>query len=283
MQFSGISDEAGASIDVQIKAHLELGWKYIELRSIEGVNLTDVEESKFDEIFGKLADAGLQVSCFAAQIANWARPISTPFEVDMEELKRAIPRMHRMGTKFIRIMSYPNDKDSPWEESSWKTEVVKRMKQLCRVAEDGDVMLLHENCSGWGGENNSNNLQLLQEINSPAFRQLFDTGNPIAHGHNSWDWYQAVKDQIEYVHIKDGVATEDGCKFTYCGEGEGQTKRILESLDMSGYNGVISIEPHLGMIISDGKTEIDPEKLYRAYIKYGRKLMNLIEDVKNAK
>jgi hypothetical protein len=35
MYLSGIADEAGASIDTQIRATKELGWKYIEARSVE--------------------------------------------------------------------------------------------------------------------------------------------------------------------------------------------------------------------------------------------------------
>jgi len=39
MKFSGISDEAGQSIEMQIKAHKELGWEYMELRNVDGENL----------------------------------------------------------------------------------------------------------------------------------------------------------------------------------------------------------------------------------------------------
>jgi sugar phosphate isomerase/epimerase len=277
---SGISDGAGASIDVQIKAHLELGWSNIELRCIDGVNLTAIDDDKFDEVFKKVSDAGLQVSCFASAIANWARPVTTPFDVDVEELKRAVARMHRMKTKFIRIMSYPNDEKQPWDEIEWKTEVIRRLKELARIAEEGGVMLLHENCSGWGGKNYQNNLELLQEIDSPAFRALFDSGNPVVYGQDSWVWYQAVKDCIEYVHIKDAVLEDDKPQYTYCGEGDGQTKKILHDLAASGYDGIVSIEPHINQIIKCDESELG-QKLYEHYVIYGAKLINLIENATN--
>ncbi len=44
MFFSGISDEAGQAIDTQIKAHRELGWEYLELRLIDGTNLTELSD-----------------------------------------------------------------------------------------------------------------------------------------------------------------------------------------------------------------------------------------------
>jgi len=277
---SGIADEAGQPIDVQIKAHKELGWDLIELRNIDGVNLTDVDDAEFDAIFGKVTDAGLRVSCFASQVANWARPITNPFQVDLDELERAIPRMQRMGTTFIRIMSYPNDPQSPLPEAEWRKEVVRRLKELTRMAEDGGIVLVHENCHGWGGESPRNNVELLREIDSPAFRQVFDTGNTVANKHDSWEYYQAVKPYTAYVHIKDAVWDEqtDQPRFTLCGEGSGDTKKILRDLKDSGYDGMVSIEPHVAAIVHTGETS-DPEVLYAKYIEYGHKLMTLLKEV----
>ena len=51
IKLTGISDEAGAPLDVQIKAHKELGWDSIESRGVEidGVkgNLHEIPESDF--------------------------------------------------------------------------------------------------------------------------------------------------------------------------------------------------------------------------------------------
>ena len=44
MYFTGFADEAGDSIEIQIKATLELGWNHIESRSIHNINTTDISE-----------------------------------------------------------------------------------------------------------------------------------------------------------------------------------------------------------------------------------------------
>ena len=170
MFFSGISDEAGQGIDNQIKAHRELGWTHLELRMIDGQNLTMLPDAAFDAVFEKVTAAGMNVSCFASAIANWARPITCDPNIDIEDLKRAIPRMHRFGTPFIRVMSYPNDKDHPLPEPEWRREAIRRMKTLAKIAEDGGVTLAHENCSGWGGLSAENSNILLGEVNSPALK-----------------------------------------------------------------------------------------------------------------
>ncbi len=43
MYLTGFADEAGAAIDTQIKATLELGWTNIESRNVEGVHIHDVK------------------------------------------------------------------------------------------------------------------------------------------------------------------------------------------------------------------------------------------------
>src|SRR5688572_13205513 len=108
MIFTGISDEAGALIDTQIKATRELGWKYIEARNVEvpgfpKSNLHDIAEPAFAIAVEKLKDAGVGVYCFGSTIANWAKKIDQPF--DLAEVERAIPRMKQLGTRFVRIMS----------------------------------------------------------------------------------------------------------------------------------------------------------------------------------
>ncbi|HPC18031.1 MAG TPA: sugar phosphate isomerase/epimerase family protein [Candidatus Hydrogenedentes bacterium] len=280
MFFSGISDEAGQGIDNQIKAHRELGWTHLELRMIDGQNLTMLPDAAFDAVFEKVTAAGMNVSCFASAIANWARPITCDPNIDIEDLKRAIPRMHRFGTPFIRVMSYPNDKDHPLPEPEWRREAIRRMKTLAKIAEDGGVTLAHENCSGWGGLSAENSNILLGEVNSPALKVVFDTGNPPTYRQNSWDYYQAVYKDIVYVHIKDARIVEDKEVYTYCGEGDGYVKEIVRDLLAKGYDGGFSIEPHLAAVIHTGQKADTEQHLYESYVEYGRRLMKIVEDTR---
>ena len=182
MFFSGISDEAGKPIETQIKAHKELGWNYMEIRNVDGGNLTLMDDAKFDEVYRKVNDAQMNVSCFGGCIANWARPITGDFQVDIDELKKAIPRMKKFGTKFIRIMSWPNDENNPVSEIEWEKKVIERLKDLSKIAEDGEIVMVHENCNGWAGESPDNSLKMLSEVNSPSLKLVFDTGNTVFHG-----------------------------------------------------------------------------------------------------
>jgi len=276
MFLSGISDEAGQAIEVQIRAHQELGWKHLELRMVDGVNVAQLSDDAFARVAEKVLAADMTVSCFRSAIANWARPITQDFAVDVDDLRRSIPRMHQLGTPFIRVMSYPNHPEAPVAEAAWRAESIRRMKALAEIAEDGGVVLAHENCSGWGGLSAENSNELLREVDSPALKVVFDTGNPVTYGQNSWDYYQAVYSDIAYVHIKDAIREAAGDRYVLCGEGEGYVKEIVGDLLARGYDGGFSIEPHLAAIIHTGQQAHSDEELYASYVAYGRRLEEIV-------
>ena len=280
MFFSGISDEAGQAIETQIKAHKELGWDHLELRMVDGTNLTQLPDDAFDDVYAKVCEAGMKVSCFGSAVANWARPITCDASIDIDDLKQSIPRMQRFGTEFIRVMSYPNDPDSPIDEREWRIEAIRRVKELAKIAEDGGVILAHENCSGWGGLSAENSNILLGEVDSPALKVVFDTGNPVTYGQDAWDYYQTVYNDIIYVHIKDAVRDNGEDTYCYCGEGQGYVKEIIGDLLSKGYDGGFSIEPHLAAVIHTGQAATDEDALYESYTEYGRRLMKIVEEVK---
>mgnify|MGYP000990812711 FL=1 len=73
MYFTGFADEAGDSIETQIKATVALGWKNIESRSINHVNITDISEKEFEYVCEKLAESKVNINCFGSAIANWSK------------------------------------------------------------------------------------------------------------------------------------------------------------------------------------------------------------------
>ena len=134
---------------------------------------------------------------------------------------------------------------------------------------------------GWGGESAENSEILLGEVDSAALKLVFDTGNPVTYGQDAWDYYQAIYDDIAYVHIKDARHIAEGeDQYCYCGEGEGSVEKIVGDLLAKGYDGGFSIEPHLAAIIHAGQTADNEDELYRTYTEYGRRFMAIAEAVR---
>lgn len=276
MFFSGIADEAGQSLLTQIAAHQQLGWNQIELRAVDGVNITQLSDEDFKRVAGLLGEAGIKISCFASAIANWGRKITGDFQQDLDDLRQAGPRMRQVGTQFIRIMSYPND---GLPEKAYRVEVFRRLRELTHIAENEGVVLAHENCSGYGGRSGAHSLELLQELDSPAFKLIYDTGNPVQHGVEAWPFYQAVRGFITYVHIKDARHLPEGKHaITMCGEGDGQVLEVIKDLLASGYDGGFSIEPHLAAMVHEGQQA--GVGAIEIYVAYGRRLVALIQQAR---
>ena len=106
MYFTGFADEAASDIDGQIRATRELGWSHIEARNVDGTNIHDLSDEAFDVVYGKLQDAGVKINCFGSTIANWGKSILDPFDATLAEARRAVPRMQKLGTELVRIMSF---------------------------------------------------------------------------------------------------------------------------------------------------------------------------------
>jgi sugar phosphate isomerase/epimerase len=284
MIVSGIADEAGSDIASQIKAHKELGWQHIELRLVNGKNISGaVPDQEFDMVRRELDQNEIQVSGFASAIGNWSRHINDDFKIDLDELKTAIERMRLLNVKYIRTMSWKGDGVN---EAVWRNKAVKRCKELAGIAADSGIVLVHENCEGWGGLSARHMIELKNAVDSPGFKLLYDLGNTISHGYEPWEFFKIIRGHFDYIHIKDAKINPQGGRskdYCYCGEGDAMLKEILTIvLNEDNYDGVISIEPHVAAIVHLGNdnTAISPEEKFSSYIKYGKMLERLIREVK---
>jgi sugar phosphate isomerase/epimerase len=157
------------------------------------------------------------------------------------------------------------------------------MKELCKIAEAEGIYLAHENCTGWGGHNAETMLELKKLVGSPNFVLLYDIGNVISHGSAPEEFFNKIRGNFEYIHIKDCIAVpgQSSDKFRYCGEGDAMVPEILKKvIKEDGYDGVISIEPHVAAIVhsGEGKEKTD-EELKQSYITYGKKLHAILEKI----
>ena len=289
MYFTGFADEAAADLEGQIRATKELGWTNIESRAIDGVNLHDLPEDKFNQVADALDAAGVHVNCFGSAIANWAHKITDPFDITLEEVKRTIPRMKRLDSKLIRIMSYARMDDRE-PNDQMQDERFRRLREITKMFLDNGIQPVHENCMNYGGMGWGFTLELLEKV--PGLKLVFDTGNCVSNDdkmkskpypkQSSWEFYEHVRDAVVYVHIKDGVFNKERNDFVCCwaGDGHGDVKRILTDLLSRGYDGGFSIEPHMSVVFHDASIKADPKVRYDTYVEYGRRLMAMIDGIK---
>ncbi|GAA4951676.1 hypothetical protein GCM10023224_40270 [Streptomonospora halophila] len=244
--FAGIGDEAGSGLRDQLSALDRLGWRCLELRSVGGRAVADLDERAFAGIAAELEVRGVAVCCLDSRIGDWARPVTADFDADLRELEVLAGRCAALGAGAIRIMTYPND---GLAEPEWRRRAVERVRRLCAVAESRGVLLLAENCAGWAADRAERMLDLLDAAASPALGLLFDTGNGVAHGYDSPALLADIADRVAHVHVKDALPAAGGGEPVYTAPGEGRAgvAECLRMLVERGYRGVWSIEPHLAL------------------------------------
>jgi sugar phosphate isomerase/epimerase len=289
MYLTGFADEGAKDLAGQIRATKTLGWKYIEARNVDGTQFTDLPDDQFDAACRQLDEAGVGVNCFGSAIANWGKHIDQPFDTSLAEARRAISRMMRLGTKLIRVMSFAVLKDRE-PEDQMADERFRRMRELQKMFADEGLILVHENCMNYGGMGWTYTLKLLENV--PGLRLVFDTGNPVftedrtkpapRPQQSAWEFYEKVRDHVEYVHIKDGIwhADTKAAEFTYPGEGVGDVKRIVKDLLQRGYDGGFSMEPHLKVVAHDESVQATEKAKFDAYVEYGRRFEKILAEAK---
>ena len=301
MYFTGFADEASPGIAGQIEATRQLGWHFIESRNIDNVNIHDLPGNQFEAVCEALAAAGVRINCFGSAVANWGwSPLSDDdFAKTRAQLERALVRMKRLDCTMLRGMSFKAQWQRPAFDPEVEKQVFAKVNTLVKMCEDAGVLYLHENCNNYGGMSWKHTLKLLDHVKSPAFKLVFDTGNPVfnydrSHGdelkgmQNSWEFYSNVREFIHYVHIKDGHALgmqESGfakAEYTFPGEGDGNVRRIIGDLIKNGYDGGFSIEPHMGSVFHEASGKMDTVKCTQIYVEYGRRFMKIVEEAKTA-
>ena len=284
---SGFTDEVSDDPAVQIRALKTLGWSHIDLRSVNGRNVSSLSEKEFDLVLQQLVENDIEIACFGSTIANWSRSARDSLELDMAEMKNTVRHMNRAGARFIRIMSYKVD--TPVElGNALESVIIGNIKKIVELAEDNGIVCLHENCETWGGQSSGHSLRLLEQVDSPALKLVFDTGNPVSmkdivgaepYGYqDSLKFFREVREHVAYLHVKDARRVNGKIDYTFPGEGQGRLREILGLLAEGEMPIPISIEPHVAVVFHDPTVKAGFAKRWDTFIDYGKQLIAMAED-----
>lgn len=285
MKLTGFADEAAPDLATQIKATKELGWDYISARGIDGKNIHDLSDAEFDTAYGQLQGAGIKIAEFGSLIGSWSKTIDSDFALTLDEVERAIPRMQKLGTNIVRVMSYAQ---ATWGEDQQEQERFSRLRAITARFADAGLTTAHENCMNYGGFSSEHTLRLIEEV--PGMKLIFDTGNPVFQRDRSqaepqpwqdaWQFYQDVIDHTIHIHIKDcrnPKADGEEPEYVFPGEGQAYIPAIIGDLAKRNYQGFIAIEPHVATVFHAKSEDVDHEQCYQSYIEYGKSLEKIIE------
>jgi len=252
-KLSGFSDEISSEISLQFDVLSKLGMKYFEPRGVNGKNISELNDDDVDFLKNRMHTAGIKASSIGSPVGKIK--ITDDFGPHFEMYKKIVQTAKTLDAKYIRIFSFY--KDGEWTDDK-RNEVFCRLSEMINYAKENDVVLLHENEKDIFGDTKERCKELFDRLSCENFKAVFDPANFVQCGENTKEAFDLLKEHIAYMHIKDSKA--DGT-IVPAGQGEGNIEYILSMLFDSGYDGFISLEPHLGTFEGLAALELDDKML----------------------
>lgn len=250
-KISGFADEIASDTTTQFEVLNKLGIKFFEPRGIDGKSISDLNDEEVTALKEKMEKYGIKVSSIGSPVGKIK--LTDDFEEHFEVFKRVVKTAKMLDTKFIRMFSFYHDGDE-WTDDE-RTQVITQLKRLIAYAKENDVILLHENEKDIYGDIAPRCLDLMKELYCDNFKAVFDPANFVQSGQDTKEAYEMLNEYVVYMHIKDALK-KDGTVVP-SGYGDGNVEFVIKSLFEKGYNGFLSLEPHLGSFEGLSALEID--------------------------
>ena len=239
IKLSAFADEYASATDGQIRGLGELGIKYIEVRQLDGKNISKMSADEVKAAKQKFDAAGISVSAIGSPLGKIR--LDGDLREHMEKAKQVFETANILGARYVRMFSFyaPEGKNIV----DMKDRVVDALGEMLCIARNHGVVLCHENEAKIYGDTPERCRELL-DIFGGELKCVFDMGNFVLEGVDPYPTaYELLREYIAYFHIKDalaaGAVVPPGC-------GEAKIKQILDT--HRGYakdDFFVSLEPHL--------------------------------------
>jgi len=241
-KLSAFADEVTDDFAGQVKYLAGEGVGYIEPRFINKKNIMDLTQEELNEAKKMMADYGLKVSAIGSPIGKVR--IDEFFGPHLDRFKHAVELALFFETPYIRMFSYyaPKGRDI----ADYREPVLERMLNKVEIIKDTDVIMVHENEAHIYGHTAENCVDLVKTVDSPKLRLVYDPANFIwgeKITDNVKSCWPLMKPYVVHVHIKDWKLGADTGSIP--GKGDGQIGELLGELAALGYDGCLTMEPHL--------------------------------------
>lgn len=254
---SAFADEYADSLIEQCQALNGFGFGYMEMRGVNGKNVSTLTKAEVKDAKKVLTDYGIQVSSIGSPLGKIK--LDGNIAEHLEKAKRVFETATEFGAKNIRMFSFYLPDGKTREEC--KGQVFDELSKLVKIAEEYNVTLCHENEALIYGESPEKCLEILTYF-SGKMKAVLDMGNFVLDGFNPMEAYELLYRYIQYFHIKDALYAG---AIVPAGKGEAQIEEILKDYKVkSNRDTFITLEPHLqtfgGLNALVGKTFENPYK-----------------------
>lgn len=235
MKIYAFADEACPNIDGQIIAMKRNNLDGVEIRNVDGTNVSSITLEKAKEVKAKFDAAGLDVWSIGSPIGKIV--LNDNFEKHLDSLKHTCEIANVLDSKNIRVFSFFIPKGTNADD--YKNEVFEKLEEMLTVSKQYGITLCHENEKGIYGDIARRCLEIHKAL--PELKCVFDPANFIQCGQDTNEAYDMLSDYVYYMHIKDALA--DG-NVVPAGYGVGNISKLLKRFKGTATD-CVTIEPHL--------------------------------------
>ncbi|MDR2647302.1 MAG: Gfo/Idh/MocA family oxidoreductase [Oscillospiraceae bacterium] len=247
--FSAFADEAAPSLRAQIDACKKNGITSIELRGVDGKNISVFTPEEAQTLKIKLDEAGITVSAIGSHYGKIQ--ITDDFAAHFSAFQQTVAVAKILQAPYIRVFSFYGAN----EDARYRDEVLSRVRAMAVYAKENNVKCCHENEKGIYGDTAERCLDLHQSLGD-ILGGVFDFSNFLECGVMPLAAYTLLKEYVTYFHIKD-YCTEMRAVVP-AGFGSGHLIDILADFESTRFGKVVlSLEPHLHVF--EGLEDLEAE------------------------
>ena len=247
----GISRDFEYALDTMVATGLE----YVELQYLWEKQVGDLTDADIERVQGLIAARNLKVSCISHHNLS-ALPVDTAvvapaYREHITTLQRCIDVAQAVGTNLVRIFSFRKEMvlfgaEPVISEGAWAT-LMNRLEEPLQIADAAGITLVMETAISGNVTSALLARKLIDALEVPHLKVLWDPCSSLYCTEVPYpDGYEAIREHIAHVHLKDGIVNLPAATFDFCAMRQGQMdpyyNDIVGALKRDGYEGAISLE-----------------------------------------
>lgn len=239
---SAFADEIDPSLAVQMDVCETHGITHIDVRNVDGQNVSTFTPDQARQVRKQMDDRGFAVACVGSPLGKIR--IDEDLDAHLDLTRHCCELANLLGTRYVRIFSFYGPAGGDIADS--RDRVMEMLARMANLAAEADVVLLHENEKKIYGARPEQVKDLFATVQSDHLKGIFDPANFVEEEIRPFDdaWTQGLAELTDYFHIKDKASIE-AATCVPAGEGIGQVEQILADAKARGFDGVLTLEPHM--------------------------------------
>ena len=247
IKLCAFSDEADASLDGQIDALKRNNIPYMEMRNVDGKNVTELTLEEAKAVRAKLDANGLKVWSIGSPLGKV--DVLTDFEAYLKLVRHTCALANVLGAENIRMFSF----FKAYEE---REKVLCYLNKMAEIAAEYGVFMCHENEKDIYGDT----IERVKDImeNTKGLKFVYDPANYLQCGESADATLDAFHGKTDYFHVKDVKVASGALVPAGCGDGN-----IAEMVARITDDKTLTLEPHL--TVFEGYSSIDNTEMKHEY------------------